>query len=71
MKVNKNVGVLDRVVRMVAGIALAITGLTITKGMTGLILVALSVPLLASALLGFCPTYTLLKVSTKRKSDCC
>jgi sulfite exporter TauE/SafE len=71
MKINRNVGVLDRVIRMVAGIAFLIAGLTVAKGTAGWILIAFSVPLLASGLLGFCPTYTLFGVSTKRESDCC
>jgi hypothetical protein len=71
MKMNRNVGVLDRMIRIVAGIALIIVGATVTQGTASMVLYALSIPLLLSALLGFCPTYTLLGLSTRREGDCC
>ena len=70
MKMSKNIGLADRIIRLVMGVVLIILGMIVVKGMVGLIFITLSIPLLASALLGFCPTYTLWGFSTKRESDC-
>ncbi len=70
MKMNKNVGVADLIIRVVMGVSLVIAGIIIVKGTAGLIFVALSIPLLASALLGLCPGCTLLGLSTKKENDC-
>jgi hypothetical protein len=71
MKVSRNVGKLDRIVRTVLGTALIIAGAMFAGGGTGTVLYVLSVPLLLSAVLGFCPSYTLLGISTKREKGCC
>lgn len=71
MKMSKNIGLADRIIRLVMGVVFIILGMIVVKGMVGLIFIALSIPLLASALLGFCPAYTLWGFSTKRDSDCC
>jgi hypothetical protein len=71
VKMSKNVGIMDRIIRFLTGTALIVAGLTVAKGTLGVILLILSAPLLLSALLGFCPTYTLLGLSTKRRDDCC
>jgi len=71
VKLNKNVGVMDRIIRLVVGTALIVAGLTVAKGTLAVIFLILSVPLLLSALLGFCPTYTILGFSTKQRDDCC
>jgi hypothetical protein len=71
MKVNKNAGAMDRTIRLVVGIALIVAGLTVAKETLGIIFLILSIPLLISALLGFCPTYTLFGLSTRQRDDCC
>lgn len=57
---SANVGGLDRILRIVAGLVLIVLAATGTIGMWGWIGV---VPL-ATALFGFCPAYTLLGIST-------
>jgi hypothetical protein len=59
---NKNVGMLDRTLRVVAGLVLIVLSVTGTVGPWGWIGI---VPL-ATALLGWCPAYTLLGVKTCR-----
>jgi hypothetical protein len=59
---KKNVGTLDRGLRIIAGVALL--ALTATGTMWGLIGI---VPLL-TGVLGWCPPYQLLGIST---ADCC
>lgn len=71
MKMNKNVGVIDRIIRLVVGTALVVAGLTVAKGTLGIIFLILSVALILSALLGFCPSYTLMGLSTRQRDDCC
>jgi O-antigen ligase len=60
MSISANVGGLDRVLRIVAGLALIALALTGTVGVWGWIGV---VPL-ATGLFRFCPAYTLLGVRT-------
>lgn len=43
MKMNKNVGVADLIIRVVMGVSLVIAGIIIVKGTAGLIFVALSI----------------------------
>jgi hypothetical protein len=57
---NKNIGTIDRVLRIVGGLALIALAATGAVGWWGWIGV---VPL-ASALLGWCPAYTLLGIKT-------
>jgi hypothetical protein len=57
---KKNVGTIDRAVRIVAGLALIALAATGTVGVWGYIGV---VPL-ATALIGWCPAYTLFGIKT-------
>jgi len=57
---NKNVGTLDRALRIVAGLALIALAATGTVGVWGWVG---AVPL-ATGLLGWCPAYTLFGVKT-------
>ena len=70
MKIERNIGALDRTIRMVAGIALIIVGATVARGVASTVLYILSIPLLLSTGLGFRPSYTLLGLSTRKEEDC-
>ena len=61
---NRNVGTLDRTVRIVAGLALITLSATGTVGPWGWIGI---VPL-TTGLFGWCPAYTLLGVKTSKAS---
>ena len=56
---KQNMGQIDRIIRAVIGVAIILVGL-ITHSWLGLVAL---VPLLTS-ISGFCPLYTLLKIST-------
>jgi hypothetical protein len=60
--VRRNCGTLDRAVRLVLGIALL--GLYGALDAPGRYVTLLGLPLIATALTGFCPLYTLLGIST-------
>ena len=60
---KKNVGGIDRILRIVVGIALIALTLTHTLPVWGWIGI---VPL-ATGLMGFCPLYPLLKINTCKK----
>lgn len=68
---TQNVGSLDRMLRICMGIGLIVLGVLIVKGTIGIILMVLSIPLLVSGIIGFCPSYILLGISTKREGSCC
>lgn len=57
-----NVGSIDRIIRLVAGIGIAIGGV-IFESYWGLI----GVVLLATAVFRYCPLYPLLKINTTKK----
>ena len=57
---NRNIGTIDRVLRIIVGIALIALAATGTIGLWGYIGV---VPL-ATGLLGWCPAYSLLGIKT-------
>jgi hypothetical protein len=63
----KNVGTIDRIIRVV--IALAILGfylLHVISGTTAIILGALAIILLLTSLVSFCPIYFPFKISTRK-----
>lgn len=68
---KQNVGMMDRCFRICMGILLVVLGVLFAKGSVGTILVILSIPLLISGIIGFCPTYILFGISTKREGSCC
>ncbi|MGB9906405.1 MAG: YgaP family membrane protein [Candidatus Saccharicenans sp.] len=62
---KKNMGALDRTIRTVLAIIMAILVLTgLVKGTLAYILVILTVVFLATSLAGFCPLYVPLGLST-------
>lgn len=67
---SKNIGSIDRALRVI--IALGIAVLIITKVLTGtlaIILGILAVVFLLTAALGFCPLYCPFKISTRKKTQ--
>lgn len=67
---KKNMGNIDRIIRMIAAIvfsALYFTG-TVT-GTVGLVLVILGAVFLATSFISFCPLYTLFGVNTCKKKS--
>ncbi|MEI8186346.1 MAG: DUF2892 domain-containing protein [Chlorobiaceae bacterium] len=62
---QKNIGQTDKIIRIVIGIALIVIGVINQSwwGVVGL------VPLLTASI-GFCPLYTVLKISTAESSGC-
>lgn len=71
ISIRQNMGILDRIFRICLGIALILSGILIAKGTIGILLVVLSFPLFVSAIVGFCPGYVPLGISTKRQKTCC
>lgn len=65
---NVNVGSLDRIIRLVAGIVLAVLYFngTVTGGL-GIIVLVVGIVLVLTALLRFCPIYRALGMNTCRK----
>jgi hypothetical protein len=65
---KKNMGNLDRIIRVIAAIifsALYFTGMV--TGTFGMVLLVLGAVFLATSLINFCPLYTLLGVNTCEK----
>lgn len=64
---KQNVGTLDRIIRICSGSASIAIGVLAVKDTTRTILLLLSILPLVSEITGFCPSYTLLGISTKRE----
>lgn len=62
-----NEGVLDRVIRLLAGIALAYFAWVAWPGIAGLILAVFSAIAFVTGLVGWCPLYALFDVSTNKR----
>jgi type IV secretory pathway TrbD component len=58
---NKNLGNSDRIFRLAGGLTLVIIGL-VAQSWWGLI----GIPLIATALIGFCPAYAPFGISTRK-----
>ena len=68
--VKRNLGDVDRTIRMLIGTAIAVPFLGRTVTATpGIVLIAISVFLLTTSLLGWCPVYALLRISTTKPED--
>lgn len=66
MKVNESG--LDRVIRVIVGIALIVLYLFgVLSGTLGIVLTVVGAILLITGLVGFCPLYALLKIQTSKK----
>jgi len=66
MKVNESG--LDRVLRVVVGIALILLYLLgVVGGTLGVVLIVVGAIALITGLVGFCPLYSLLKIQTSKK----
>jgi len=73
LTMKKNVGKLDKMIRLLAALLMAVLVITgLVKGAVAVILVIAAVILLVTSLTGFCGLYTLLGMSTcpvKSKSE--
>jgi hypothetical protein len=62
-----NVGSPDRVIRVILAVLLIVLGLTgVLSGTLAIVGYVLSVVLLVTAAIGFCPLYALLKLNTSK-----
>jgi hypothetical protein len=64
---KQNVGTADRIIRAIFGVAALLVAIFITSGVWTILLYVISAILLVTALIGICPLYMLLHLSTKKK----
>jgi len=65
---KKNVGSIDKIVRYLLAVIIAVLYFThVITGTLGIILLALAVVFVVTALLGFCPIWWSVKLSTLKK----
>jgi len=71
MTLSRNVGSIDKIIRLVAGIALAAWGLMGAGLATtiGIIALVVGVVLIVTGLINFCPLFKILGVSSFRGTD--
>ena len=63
---TQNVGGVDRIVRIVLGLALIVIGYFVLGGTAGIIVGAIGIILLLTGLIGWCPLYLPFHFSTKK-----
>lgn len=67
MKLNKNMGQADRIIRLILAAIFVILYFTGTvSGVLGVILLVLAVIFVLTSVVSFCPLYTLFKLSTRK-----
>ncbi len=66
MKVNE--GLWDRIVRVILGVILGYFGFFSMQGTGGIVLGIIGLILLVTGIVGFCPAYRLLGISTHKES---
>ena len=65
---TKNMGAADRIIRIVLALVVLVLYLTgVISGWLAIVLGILAVIWVLTGIVGFCPAYTLFKVSTKKK----
>jgi hypothetical protein len=67
MKIKKNVGRIDRTLRLIAGPALILAGALLMKRNT--LIMAIGVAMIAMGLIGFCPIYVPFGISTRKRAS--
>ncbi|MDQ7859068.1 MAG: DUF2892 domain-containing protein [Armatimonadota bacterium] len=68
MKLNKNMGTLDRAIRLVIAALIAVLYLTGNlSGLAAIILGVVAVAFVVTSVIGFCPTYLPFGLSTRKK----
>jgi amino acid transporter len=68
MKLNRNMGTLDRIIRLVIAAVIAILYFTGNlSGLAAIILGVLAVIFIVTSAIGFCPLYLLFGLSTRKK----
>ena len=66
---KQNMGTVDRVVRVVVAVIIAVLWFTnVISGALAIILGLLAMVFLATSIIGFCPLYVPLKISTRKKA---
>lgn len=66
---TKNMGTVDRIIRFIFAVAVAVLYLTgVISGTLAIILGILAAVLLVTSIVGFCPLYAPFKLSTVKKS---
>lgn len=65
---KKNMGSIDKIVRLIIAAVFAVLYFTgVVDGIFGIVLVALAIVFVLTSLISFCPLYTLLGISTCKK----
>ncbi len=63
-----NEGALDRIIRFVAGVGIGVAVFTVLTGVWQIVAAVVAAILLLTAIVGFCPLYALLRISTRGRA---
>lgn len=67
---KKNMGTLDKTLRILAAIVIAILYFTdVISGTVAIILGIIAIAFIVTSLVGYCPAYTPLKISTTKSEE--
>jgi uncharacterized membrane protein len=68
MKMKKNMGTIDKVIRILVAVVVVVLYLThVISGVLAIVLLALSAIFVVTSLLSFCPLYLPFGLSTRKK----
>lgn len=65
---KKNMGALDRILRIIVAVVLALLYFSkVVTGTLGIIFLVIALVFLLTSIIGFCPLYTIIGVSTRKE----
>lgn len=68
VEMKSNIGTIDRVLRVLAGIALVVVGFAVLGGTVGIVIGVIGLIPLATGLIGWCPLYSLFHLNTRKQT---
>ena len=65
---KRNIGTIDRALRVLAGIALVVVGFAVLEGTAGIVVGVVGLIPLGTGLIGWCPLYSLFNLRTRKQT---
>ena len=65
---KRNIGTIDRVLRVLGGIALVVVGFAVLEGTAGIVVGVIGLIPLGTGLIGWCPLYSLFNLRTRKQT---
>ena len=68
IEMKRNIGTIDRALRVLAGIALVVVGFAVLEGTAGIVVGVIGLIPLGTGVIGWCPLYSLFNLRTRKQT---